>query len=155
VCFAIAGVGVVLTGDHVLPRISPNVGAGPFTTAPPLGSYLDSLEVVSRFDDYEALPGHEYRFRGLTERSRAIAAHHDERTAELEDAVRRLGRATTWTVASSVSWARGWEGLPQIARRSALAESAAHLMALRESGRVAMSSDVDGDWWECLAGAQD
>ena len=34
---------VLLTGDHVLPRISPNIGLQPHSATPPLGPYLDSL----------------------------------------------------------------------------------------------------------------
>ena len=50
---------LLLTGDHVLPRITPNVGLQPHTAEPPLAAYLNSLRRVSAYADAEALPAHE------------------------------------------------------------------------------------------------
>ncbi len=44
---------LLLTGDHVLPRISPNIGLQPH---PPLAAYLRSLEFLAAYDTAEALP---------------------------------------------------------------------------------------------------
>ena len=57
--------GVVLTGDHLLPRITPNISTYTTDDGDPLGQYLESLAVLPPLDPAEALPGHEYRFRGL------------------------------------------------------------------------------------------
>ena len=57
------GISAALSGDHVLPRISPNIGLQPHTADPPLVACLPSLEpVAARYDSSEALPAHEYRF---------------------------------------------------------------------------------------------
>ena len=41
---------LLLTGDHVLPRISPNIGLQPHAAEPPLAAYLRSLEFVAAYD---------------------------------------------------------------------------------------------------------
>ena len=69
---------LLLSGDHVLPRISPNIGLQPHTADPPLAAYLASLErVAARYDSAEVLPAHEYRFAGLAHRVRVLLEHHD------------------------------------------------------------------------------
>ncbi len=45
---------LLLTGDHVLPRISPNIGLQPHMAEPPLAAYLRSLEFVAAYDTAEA-----------------------------------------------------------------------------------------------------
>lgn len=42
----------------------------------PLGDYLGSLEVVAKFEADEALPAHEYRFRGIGDRAAELGRHH-------------------------------------------------------------------------------
>lgn len=74
---------VLLTGDHVLPRISPNIGLQPHAAEPPLAAYLESLKRTAGYDSAEALPAHEYRFHGLADRARMLLAHHDRRCAEV------------------------------------------------------------------------
>jgi glyoxylase-like metal-dependent hydrolase (beta-lactamase superfamily II) len=77
--------GILISGDMVLPRISTNVSV--FAVEPdanPVRLYLDSL---SRFDalpaDTLVLPSHGKPFRGLHERIRQLHEHHNERLAEV------------------------------------------------------------------------
>jgi glyoxylase-like metal-dependent hydrolase (beta-lactamase superfamily II) len=92
-CVADKDAGVLLTGDHLLPHISPHIGVQP-TGDPPLAPYLDSLERITVFDKMSAYPAHEYRFRGIAERVATLRAHHDARCRELLDVVGRLGQAS-------------------------------------------------------------
>jgi glyoxylase-like metal-dependent hydrolase (beta-lactamase superfamily II) len=55
-CFWEAGNRLMLTGDCVLPRITPNVNLNPQTEPDPLGDYLNSLEKLAAYDAVEALP---------------------------------------------------------------------------------------------------
>src|SRR5205823_8482443 len=48
----------ILTGDCVLPRITPNVNLNPQTGPDPLGDYLRSLDRLATFDAVGALPAH-------------------------------------------------------------------------------------------------
>ncbi len=77
--------GVLISGDMVLPRISTNVSV--FAVEPegnPLQLYLDSLD---KFADLPAdtlvLPSHGKPFRGLHTRIAQLRAHHDARLAEV------------------------------------------------------------------------
>jgi glyoxylase-like metal-dependent hydrolase (beta-lactamase superfamily II) len=80
--------GVLISGDMVLPRISTNVSV--FAVEPegnPLQLYLDSL---AKFDalpaDTLVLPSHGRPFRGLHTRIAQLRAHHVARLAEVVDA---------------------------------------------------------------------
>lgn len=80
--------GVLISGDMVLPRISTNVSV--FAIEPegnPLQLYLDSL---SKFDalpaDTLVLPSHGRPFRGLHTRIAQLRAHHVARLAEVVEA---------------------------------------------------------------------
>jgi glyoxylase-like metal-dependent hydrolase (beta-lactamase superfamily II) len=128
---------VLITGDHLLPRISPNVGLGPFGAVSPLASYLASLARLTGYASAEALPAHEYRFRRVAERARELMAHHESRCAELVAVLAGLERpATTWEVAARATWSRGWDGLGSFGMRAAIAETAAHLHHLAGLGAL-------------------
>lgn len=126
---------VLLTGDHVLPRITPAIGARPGTADEPLAQFLDSLDRTAGFDDHDAYPAHEYRFRGLASRSKQLREHHDRRCTEILAALRELGEPTPWAVAAHLTWSRPW---PEIGfmRLSALSETVAHLDYLAAQGFV-------------------
>jgi glyoxylase-like metal-dependent hydrolase (beta-lactamase superfamily II) len=132
---------VLLTGDHVLPRISPNIGLLPQVADLPLGDYLASLQKVSHYDSAEALPAHEYRFFGIADRVRVLQTHHEDRCGEILGVLGRNGDSTAWEVAKSLTWAREWSGVTGLMRRAAVAETAAHLYYLRELGSV-ISAEV-------------
>ncbi|MER7278560.1 MBL fold metallo-hydrolase [Dactylosporangium sp. NPDC000244] len=145
-CLHEAGAGVLLTGDHLLPRISPNIGVHAITDGNPLGAYLDSLELVAKFGTDEALPAHEYRFRGLDARAADLVRHHDERGAEIMRAIDTLGSPTGWAIAAAITWSRGWDALQGMLRRLALAETLAHLEHLSVLGTVRATADSPVRW---------
>ena len=89
---------LMLTGDCVLPRITPNVNLNPQTEPDPLGDYLRSLEQLAAFDAVEALPAHEWRYVGHRARLLEIRAHHEQRFVEVIAAI-RAGYDTAWEVA--------------------------------------------------------
>jgi glyoxylase-like metal-dependent hydrolase (beta-lactamase superfamily II) len=138
--------GVLLTGDHVLPRITPNIAVLPTTAGDPLGAYLTSLRRTAAFDAEEALPAHEWRFRGLDERTAEIVTHHEKRDAEILRAVDLLDEPTAWRIAASLSWSRGWDSLHGLLRRMALAETLAHLWHLAQLGSVAPTHGDPALW---------
>jgi len=49
---------VLLSGDHILPTITPHVGLHPQSSPNPLGDYLDSLERLKNLEVNFVLPGH-------------------------------------------------------------------------------------------------
>jgi glyoxylase-like metal-dependent hydrolase (beta-lactamase superfamily II) len=126
-CLHDAEAGVLLTGDHLLPRITPNIGVHRGADADPLTAYLESLDKLSGHGADEALPAHEYRFRNVPARAAELKAHHHERTAEIMAVVDRLAAPTAWAIAAELTWSRGWDALHGLTRRMALAETVAHL----------------------------
>ena len=87
-CFADERYDVLLTGDHILPRISPNISPAPGDgTEDTLGVYLGSLAAMEDLDPDEVLPAHEYRFAGLPARVRQLQEHHRARLDEVVDVV--------------------------------------------------------------------
>jgi glyoxylase-like metal-dependent hydrolase (beta-lactamase superfamily II) len=147
ICLYDADHDLLLTGDHLLPRISPNIGLAPGTTDSPLTSYLESLSAMGRYDSAEALPAHEYRFRGIAERSQSLIEHHDARAREVLDVVAAADQPTIWDVTQKLTWSRGWDQITGFMRRAALAETAAHVEYLERAGRLVLrrASAQDAD----------
>ena len=133
---------LLLTGDHVLPRITPNIGLQPNGSDAPLREFYASLEKVAAYDDHDALPAHEYRFRGLAARTRQLREHHDARCQELVDVVGDLGHPTMWELAENLTWSRPWAEIGFM-RLAALAETAAHASHLVDEGRLAWASEAE------------
>jgi glyoxylase-like metal-dependent hydrolase (beta-lactamase superfamily II) len=124
---------LMLTGDHVLPRITPNISLHPQAGDDPLGNFLLSLEKLAPYDAGEVLPAHEHRFVGLPGRLRELQDHHESRFAEVVEAV-RAGRDTAWMVAGCMKWSRSWDRIEGFMRRAAVAEAMAHIRALERRG---------------------
>jgi glyoxylase-like metal-dependent hydrolase (beta-lactamase superfamily II) len=128
---------LLLTGDHILPRITPNVSAYDKSAAP-LRDYLNSLEVLRGIQPRQVLPAHEYRFTGLDDRLTVIADHHVQRLKEVADVLAAAPEGlSAWQAASRVTWSRGWDSLSGFPRQSALGEVLAHLRHLESRGAVA------------------
>lgn len=117
---------LVFTGDHVLPVTRPGFGLGA-TDANPLRSYLNSLRKLETYGAFVVHPGHEYAFRGLTERCEDLRRHHLARAAEIAAIIAADPTAPVWEVASRVSWTAGWANLDGNNLRLALMQTAAHL----------------------------
>ncbi|AIY03089.1 hypothetical protein ART_3490 [Arthrobacter sp. PAMC 25486] len=123
---------LVLTGDHILPRISPNVSLEIRGDTDPLRNNIESLRRISGNDRYEACPAHEYRFQGVGGRARQLEVHIEERSREVLD-VLSAGASTVHEVARQLTWSRGWESLGGLQFRLALSETAAHIRYLATS----------------------
>jgi len=145
-CFYDEDRDVLLTGDHVLPRISPHIGFMPGTEGDPLGDYQVSLRALARYHAAEVLPAHEYRFGDLAGRIAALLRHHQRRLAEIEYVVACDPGLSTWAVAAALTWSRGWEQTRGAARQSAVSETYAHLVHLRARQRVLDHGDGPDSW---------
>lgn len=80
-----SGRGLLISGDQILPRISPNISVWPTEPdADPLADYLDSLAAWSALPaDTLVLPSHGLPFRGLHQRAAELRDHHAERLEEI------------------------------------------------------------------------
>ena len=128
----------LFAGDHILPRITPNISIYA-AAVDPLADYLSSLAKVRDLDVDEIMPAHEWRFRGLAQRADDIAAHHERRLGELLAAIAANPDATSWDLAGQLTWSRSWDQYSGGMRTSAVTETAAHVLELLRRGLITSS----------------
>jgi glyoxylase-like metal-dependent hydrolase (beta-lactamase superfamily II) len=129
----------LFAGDHILPRITPNISVHAVERVDPLFDYLNSLAKVRDLKVDEVMPAHEWRFRGLAQRADDIAAHHERRLAELLAAIASHPDATSWDLAGRLTWSRSWDQYSGRMRISAVTETAAHVIELVRRGLITTS----------------
>ncbi|GAA3385029.1 MBL fold metallo-hydrolase [Cryptosporangium minutisporangium] len=146
ICLVHSDHDVLLTGDHVLPRISPNISPSPLGDEDTLGEFLDSLALIGDLDVAEVLPAHEYRFSGLPARVRQLRRHHEQRLAEILAVLDAGNGPTTLEVAGRLTWSRPWEQNRGFIRRAAIGETYAHLVHLTRRGLITPGNGPDDAW---------
>lgn len=118
--------GLLLSGDHVLPEITPNLSPDIFfPDFRPLGSFLDSLSRIRALPVGKVYPAHGDPFPNLAERIREIESHHDIRKGLACESVRR-GPQTAFEVSRDIFG----DGLPEFDSFLALNETYVHLVEL-------------------------
>ncbi|MEO5899778.1 MAG: MBL fold metallo-hydrolase [Ilumatobacteraceae bacterium] len=136
VCFHVPEQRMLLSGDHVLPSITPHISISRRDRAgDPLGDFLDSLQKVAGLDADEVLPAHRHRFGDLAQRVSEITRHHHDHLADIEQ-ILADGPASLWQIAARLTWNRPWDQYPLGLRRSAVNETAAHLRYLTRRDRA-------------------
>lgn len=135
-CFHLPELGLLLTGDHVLPRITPNIGAFGDESVPALASYLDSLGKIAAVPTEEVLPAHEYRFPDLAARAIDLQRHHEVRLEEITARVRSAQGASTWEITQDLTWSRPFHDMHPTQWPFALRETLAHLNLLASRGEL-------------------
>jgi glyoxylase-like metal-dependent hydrolase (beta-lactamase superfamily II) len=135
--------GVLISGDMVLPRISTNVSV--YEMEPEADALTLFLNGIDRFlplpADTLVLPSHGKPFRGLHTRIQQLHDHHRDRLHEVMDAAR----------AAPVS---AHDILPVLFKRPldlhqttfALGEAVAHLHRLWHGGQLRRARDAHGTW---------
>lgn len=132
---------VLISGDQVLPRISPNVSVWPQEPeGQPLALYLETLARLHGdiAGDPLVLPSHNWPFKGLHGRLEDLQAHHAERLDETLDALHAPSSAV------EVLRRLFTRELDEHQTFFAIGETLAHLHHLMADGRVVRSSDADG-----------
>jgi len=128
--------GIVLSGDHVLPTITPHI-SGLVAGADPLTEFFGSLEKVAGLEGVTlTLPAHGHPFEDLRGRAHAIRDHHLERLDTLRAAAHELGSGTVEEYSHKLFKPRSWGQMAE-------SETYAHLEHLRETGEV-VSRDERG-----------
>jgi glyoxylase-like metal-dependent hydrolase (beta-lactamase superfamily II) len=145
-CFYDSVERLLLAGDHVLPRISPNISVHAQQRPNPLAEFLEALQKVRALDVDEVLPAHEYRFRNLASRVDDLLAHHRDRLTAIEDMVAASPGISCWDLTVRLPWSRPWAEIPPFMRRAANGETLAHLMVLLAAGRVLRDGGEPWRW---------
>jgi len=141
VCFYSADQRLLLSGDHILPRITPNISVHAQQFPNPLGDYLESLAKVRDLGTDEVLPAHEYRFADLGSRIDEITAHHAERLEEIVEAIRIHPGSTGWEITLGLHWSRPWDQIEPFMQRQANGETMAHCVLLELHDRIRRVGD--------------
>jgi glyoxylase-like metal-dependent hydrolase (beta-lactamase superfamily II) len=137
--------GVLIGGDILLPRITPNIGVWPAEPmANPLHDYLACLDGFAHLpDDTLVLPAHGFPYRGLHGRIAAIRAHHEERLDVLREAM--AGRADVLCAVDCFKLLFRREIGPHNVGL-ATGEALAHLHLLESRGQARRVRDGAGVW---------
>jgi glyoxylase-like metal-dependent hydrolase (beta-lactamase superfamily II) len=132
---------LLISGDMVLPRISTNISVYDIEPeANPLPLYLESIAAMRTLPaETLVLPSHGKPFTGLRRRIEQLAAHHEERFAEVLKACAQAPHSAA-------------ELLPLMFKREldmhqmtfALGEAVAHVHALQAEGKLAAVAGSDG-----------
>lgn len=130
--------GLLFTGDHILPRITPSIG---FERAPeplPLRSYLASLQLFLALPDARMLPAHGAVADSVQSRARELTIHHEQRL-ELVRGLVSAGAETAYEVAGQMTWTRREQTLAELGvvhGMTAVLEVYAHLELLVTQGVI-------------------
>ena len=134
---------LVLSGDQILPSISPNIGV--YATEPAADPVADWLEACERLatlarEDHLVLGGHKLPFTGLPARMRQLIDNHHHALDRLHA---HLEAPKTATECFAPLFKRkigdGEYGL-------AMVEAMAHCLHLWHEGRVTRTRRADGAW---------
>lgn len=122
---------ILFAADHVLLKITPNIGLWPESKPNPLARYLESIDGLRGLAASLVLPGHGPVFHDLDGRISELQAHHEERLDFMHSAI-------NGTSLSSYEVSReAFRGALTIYQRCfALVETLAHLDHLELKGRV-------------------
>jgi glyoxylase-like metal-dependent hydrolase (beta-lactamase superfamily II) len=131
---------LLISGDQILPSISPNVSVWPNEPdADPLRLFLGSLERFRRLPaDCLVLPSHGRPFYGLHERIDALARHHQDRLEETREACRQP--ITAYDLLT-IMFPRELDSHQLF---FAIGESLAHLHYLAAKGQLVRETDSAG-----------
>jgi len=129
--------GVLLSGDHVLPTITPHI-SGSTELGDPLAAFFASLDRVAALDGVTTvLPAHGHPLDEAAHRCDHIKVHHEERLDVLREAADGLGDAPVDEWMKILFRERSWGGM-------AASETFAHLEHLRVLGEAATRRDAEG-----------
>ena len=129
---------ILVSGDHILGDITPNISLFLSEEGNPLQEYLESLDKVYRLDIDIVLPGHRNILKNHRERIDQLKHHHLERAEEILSILEK-GSANAYKIASKMSWdidCSSWEQFPTPQKWFATGEAIAHLKYLEGEGRV-------------------
>ncbi len=139
ICFYFHKEGILLSGDTVLPHITPNLSPDMFDeNFRPLENFLKSLDIVGNLPVEKIYPGHGNVMGNLSARVRELHVHHAERTQLV---IKCLG--ATPKTAFQVALGVFGNDLPDFDKFLALSETYVHLLDLKHKGII--KEEQDGD----------
>lgn len=128
--------GILLSGDHVLPTITPHI-SGMAASHDSLADYVAALDKVAALEGVRhVLPAHGHPFVDLVGRVEAIQRHHHERLDLVSEIASQIGEADVIEFSRHLFQERSWGAMAE-------SETYAHLEHLRLIGQATMAQDGD------------
>jgi glyoxylase-like metal-dependent hydrolase (beta-lactamase superfamily II) len=127
ICLHDPSEGVLFSGDHVLPSITPHI-SGLGSGSDPLTMFDESLQKVGGMQGVRlVLPAHGHPFTDLAGRCEVIRQHHVERLLRMRDVSQEIGPASVEELSHHLFREDHWGPMAE-------AETYAHLEHLRLGG---------------------
>jgi glyoxylase-like metal-dependent hydrolase (beta-lactamase superfamily II) len=142
----------MITGDHVLFDITPNITAW-MDVEDSLGDYLDSLQKSLGYPVEHSLPSHR-KPGDYHERIRELLAHHERRIGQVQAIIDANPGISAYETASRMTWkirAKSWSTFPPTQKWFAMGECLSHLDYLRMREKI-KRVDTDGAYLYYPAG---
>lgn len=131
--------GLLFSGDHVLPHITPNLSPDVTNLGfRPLSSFIASLESIANLPADMVYPAHGSPFKNLKARVEEIKAHHEERKMLILKSV-SAGPKSAYDISRNIFG----EDLTEFDKFLALNETYVHLVEL-EAGSLVKCRRVNG-----------
>lgn len=142
---------LLFSGDHVLPRITPNISFWGFAYGNMLRTYLDQLEKVRALSPALTCAAHRGQIVDLSLRIDELKQHHEERLMEILNLVNHSnGRLNARYIASKMHWdlsIKNFEDFPKAQKWFATSEAMSHLIELEARGLIDMFEDENIVWF--------
>jgi glyoxylase-like metal-dependent hydrolase (beta-lactamase superfamily II) len=132
---------LLISGDHLLPTITPHIDYERHGQKDPLGDFLDSLAKVEKLNPAITLPGHGGPFEEGADRARIVARHHERRLGSILQVVRHEAHT-----AEEITQEIFGSTLLNFQKRLALGEALAHIKYLSQRGEIERVRDEEGRW---------
>jgi len=131
---------ILISGDYILPTITPHIGLYPQSSINPLDDYLKSLNAIKQLEVNLILPGHEHPFINLQQRIDELIRHHEQRNSEILETI-KVKPKTAYQIATEMTWmsdigGASWQKLAPWDKRMAVMETLAHLESMRFGKKV-------------------
>lgn len=136
-CLYEANKKLLVSGDHILFDITPNISLWS-QEHNPLKEYLASLDKVYALEVNLVLPGHRRISNDHRKRITELKHHHQTRANEILATLKR-GEKNAFQISSLISWDvdySSWELFPSMQKWFAVGEILSHLKYLEEDGLV-------------------
>jgi glyoxylase-like metal-dependent hydrolase (beta-lactamase superfamily II) len=135
---------LLISGDHILARITPNITVWP-QMPDALSQYLHNLDKTLELEIDLVLPGHRGLIYDCPKRIDEIKCHHQERLEEILGILNTVP-LTAYQAASKMTWSltyKSWDHFPLTQKWFATGEAASHLEYLVQQQK-AQKNIIDG-----------
>lgn len=137
---------ILISGDHILDEITPNITIWVVTTNP-LKLYLESLDKVKKLEIDLVLPAHRKLIYDCDGRIEELKKHHQERLQEILEIIDHGERMTAYEIAAKMTWSishKSWGDFPPAQKWFAIGEAIAHLEYLAANNSLQKNIASDG-----------